>query len=135
MYREEDCIKQGETIKGMKILNTSFALVCCDSGFVDTMKALSIFSGAFVLEYSVKFGDAGMQDIMDETSLCKYLQNRKWVNFLRYVRFAKLCLDDRAWLLLLQRLRTEGGMKESMSIWPPITRFCIALSLPKWRWW
>lgn len=66
-------IEQIKVIKLSKIRNTCSALVHCHSTFIDIMKALLSYTGAFKLEYGVKFVGAPIKNIVDNTLSSEYL--------------------------------------------------------------
>lgn len=77
--------EQVYAIKLSKIRRTSSALVCLNSTFVDTMKALDAYGGSLDLEYRARFFDALTKDIIDDILWSKYLRTRTRATFVKYI--------------------------------------------------
>lgn len=64
----------------------------------------------------MKFVNARINYIIDDTLLPEYLPPGTRATNVRYIRFAKLFIKDIGLLPLLERLSTKGGTGKNLSI-------------------
>lgn len=74
----------------------------------DTLKALFSYAWALNLKYRVEFVDMLMNDIVDDFLLSYQSPTRTPAIYRRFIRLANPCIDDSAFLPLLERLSREA---------------------------
>lgn len=108
-------IQLGEERKLGQVASTSIATEW-DSNFEYIMEDLVDYDGMFATQYGVKFSDAMIKDILEDTISSSYLLMRRRATFRRYVWFARLLLKNRKLLLLLEWLSVEHIMGKDHNI-------------------
>lgn len=103
MRRDRGVVKQAETINLSKVCNTSFVLVRRGSTFLDTKKVLVNYAVDFDFEYGIKFFNARIKYIVNDTLSSLYLPTRIRAAYVRYIQFSKLCVNDSALFPELER--------------------------------
>lgn len=68
--------QNAEWIKLSKVANIFTAIVGKDKSFVDAVKALSNYAGAFRFKYGFNFVNARNMDIVDDTQFSNYLPTK-----------------------------------------------------------
>lgn len=134
MRRYGASIQHAETVKLSKVADTSTTILRRDMSFVDALKAMVNSSGAFKLEYNVKFVDSGTKYIVDDKKSSDYLSTRSRETYSRNVRFAKLVIKNKEILDPLEALSSELTSGKLLGIsqvgslvsncQSPTTRFC-----------
>lgn len=77
------------------------------------MKGIISFSGAFELQYEVKFMQARIKHILDDMMSLHYLATRSRSSYLLYTRLARILSRNGEVLLLLKRVKIEAeGCKD-----------------------
>lgn len=84
-FETEPVLKGLRVMKLRKLFNTSLALVCCNSRFVDNMKAMVNYTQPFDQDYRVRFVHACIEDIVKLTLSLHYLSSRTWATHVWYM--------------------------------------------------
>lgn len=95
---------------------TSFYLVHCESTFVDIMEVLVNYAAPLNPEWRVKIVSPCRNEIFNHILSFEYIQPRNHPSYVRYIRVAKLVIDDSSLLLQLEKLSREGRTGESLGM-------------------
>lgn len=76
------------------------------------------YPGAFDLEYAVKFLDACIKGFVVDILSPEFPLTRALTTYVLYIRFVKLCINDRTLLPFIERVTAEGGRRENMGLLP-----------------
>lgn len=107
LRRDGHSAEQFEAVNLSQITSTSMANVSMERSFLNLMKAVLNYAGAFQVGYCVSFAQYPIKDIADDIMPAGYLTKQSRSKLVQYARFGGLMKNNSDVLSLLELLR-EG---------------------------